>query len=498
MTSLVATADPVTGSVRIDIEQSIQRDLFTRVVASGWGSATTGGAWSVDGGAASDYSVNGTQGLVSLGTVNVARRTVIDLATPHHAASIQVTIAEATALTAPIRAGLFFRYSSSTDNYFASLSLQTNATMTLQIQKTVLGVAGDVTTELTLPWAHTAGLTWNIAVEICGSALMAKAWPTTVSEPDWVLTGSDFDLQGYTNVGTRSILAAGNTNALPVVLTYDNFVGSIGHDLRLYRVTPDGVSTEVRGSPFDTEPTTAAADTGLATFWDNEAPFNTDIFYEVTSGCAGDVVITSNTVNLDAGVDGWIRDPVDPSRNIRLVLSAHAFDHCDGVPEVALTAWLPRGYANASGVFDIVNNARPNTVSMNRKRFESGFQLASKTLEDVDSIEEIIAPGRILLVSLPTAYGFGRPYGSDYITILDVSQNQINTDDYRDPARSWDIPYRLSNAPADTNEGQTGGNGIGGGDATYEALAASVLGTTYATLAASGETYLQVAQGVGY
>ena len=45
MSTLVATTDPTTGTIRIDIEQTQVRDLFTRVVANGWGSATTGQAW---------------------------------------------------------------------------------------------------------------------------------------------------------------------------------------------------------------------------------------------------------------------------------------------------------------------------------------------------------------------------------------------------------------------------------------------------------------------
>jgi hypothetical protein len=65
-------------------------------------------------------------------------------------------------------------------------------------------------------------------------------------------------------------------------------------------------------------------------------------------------------------------------------------------------------------------------------------------------------------------------------------------------SRVWDIPFRLSYAPPDTSEGGTGGNGIGGAGATYDDLAASALGLTYNSLTASGETYLQVAQGVGY
>jgi hypothetical protein len=124
--------------------------------------------------------------------------------------------------------------------------------------------------------------------------------------------------------------------------------------------------------------------------------------------------------------------------------------------------------------------------------------LASKSLTDVDDLEALIAPGTVLMLSLPAAYGFGRPYGSDYITVQDVVQAPVDTDDYQTPFRAWELPFMLSPSPPDTNEGMTGSNGIGGGGATYADMTASVIGASYATTTATGLTYQQLAQGVGY
>jgi hypothetical protein len=99
---------------------------------------------------------------------------------------------------------------------------------------------------------------------------------------------------------------------------------------------------------------------------------------------------------------------------------------------------------------------------------------------------------------LPMVYGWAhRSFGTDYITIFDVNQSLLGVDQ-RGSFRVWTVPFRLSPEPADTSGGGTGGNGVGGGDATYDVLAASVIGATYNSLTAAGFTYTQIAQGTGY
>jgi hypothetical protein len=501
MATLVAAADAATGTVRIDIDQMLVRDLFTRVVANGWGNATTGQAYTTSGGAAGDYSVNGTQGIHSVGAVNSVRSTFLTAsAGPDTIETIQVTIA-VLATGAAIQPSLMIRRTDASNYYFAELSLApTTNVATLKIRKVVLGVTSDVTTTaVTLGQVHAAGATWNISAGICGKTIMAKAWRSTVTEPDWLLTAVDSDLTTGVQAGPRSLLATGNTNGLPVLFTYDNYAVGISQPIRLRRVDSAGNRVEVRGSPGSTTPIAADAtlNPGTATFYDGEVPFDEVTFYELTSNCSLVVEATSNNVTLLSNGDGWLRDPQDPSRNLLIDFSGDPFDYCDESNQIVFGGLGSRGYANASGIYDIIDSQRPSTVSMTRKRYGSTLILISKTLDDIDDIEAIIAPGRILLLSLPVEYGFGRPTGTDYITIDDIPQDTIGVDQ-RLEARTWEFPFRLSHEPGDTHEGGTGGNGLGVPGATYADLAASALGVTYANLAASGETYLQVAQGVGY
>lgn len=497
MSTLLATPDPSTGTVLIDVEQTNVRDLFTRVAASSWGSATTGQAWTNSGGAAGDYSVNGTQGLHTVNTTNVARHSSLTAAAGTDMyVQTQVTI-PALALTQPIQTAVMARFTNTSNYYFAEISLApTTNVATLSIKKNVLGV---VTTlgSVTLDQVHAAAATWNIVLSVCGQVLKAKGWRSTVTEPGWNLTVNDGSLFTGTGAGVRSFLVTGNTNA-SLAFTYDNFVVSVGQPVRLWRVTPNGTRTEVRNSPLNTFPATAAAATAIATVWDNEAPFDIVITYVLTSACSTTVEATSGSVTLLSNGNGWIRDPYNPSANVLLTEEGKVFNECDTTRQITFLRWEPREYAAASGIFPIINAERPRTVAMRRKRYESEMFFSSKTLDDMDLFETIFMPGTVLMLSLPAKYGFGRPYNSDYITVIDLTQYPVDTDNYGTPFREWSVPFFLSDAPVDTGEGQTGGNGIGGGGATYAAITASPLGATYATTIASGETYQQLAQGVGY
>lgn len=495
MTSVVVTPDPTTGTVLVNVEQTLARDLFTRVAASSWGTATTGQTWTNTGGAAGDYSVNGTQGLHTFSSTNTPRQSNISVGSVDHGVWTQVTIAVA-ALTQPIQPSVMLRYTDASNYYFAELSLAPSGAATLAVRKVVGGTTTTLSTSDTLPQSHAAGAVWNIMADVCGTTIRAKAWRSTVGEPNWIISTTDFDLVSGSNAGVRSVLATGNTNG-STVFAYDNFVSWISQPVRLWRVTPDSTRTEVRGSPFYTVAPTAVTGTGTAVIWDGEAPFDTQLRYELTSACNLTPLVTGSGT-LDSNGTGWLRDPQVPANNIQIAFDDTQFNQCDSTRRVELTRWDPRVYANASGIHDVLNDSRVRSVAMTRKRYESGIGLATKTLEDVDALEALCQPGRVIMLSLPASYGFGRPYNSDYIAVLDLVQEPANTDDYTSTSRLWEMPFRLSDSPVDVNEGGTGSNGIGGGGATFGDMTASAIGVTYATTTATGLTYEQLAQGVGY
>ncbi len=495
MTSVTATPDPTTGTVLVQVEQTIGRDTYTRVVAGGWGSLTSGQVWTNTGGAAGDYSVTGTRGQVSNNSLNVARITTWDTGFNDHDTTYTWVTPGVAPAGGDFANAVLTRYTDTSNYYFAHLSIAASQVVTLTIRKRVLGVNTDLVS-ITLPLAHAINRQYNLRMAVCGTTLKAKAWiPASESEPGWLLTTTDFDLTTGTRTGQRSILGSAVSNPLPIAFQFDDLVTIVGETLHLYRVV-DGVRTQVSGSPFGTNAGTAAANSATATLWDGAAPLDTTMSYELTSDCSSTTVASSADVTLDSDGSGWLRDPSDPTLNLRIEMDGF-FDDCIDQDRIVFGGPGNPEYSNASGVFDLVDNPRPNTVSMLRKRYASSLTLTSFSLDDVLNLEDIFASGRVLLLSLPADYGWAiREGGTDYITCGDITQEYLGVDQ-RVVARTWTIPFRLSNPPA-VLPGGDGGNGIGGGGATYDDLAASVIGTTYNSLTASGFTYDQIAAGTGY
>ena len=495
MASIVATPDPTTGSVLVELDRQLVIDDFNRVVALGsWGSTSgPGGAYTLVGGTiATDYQVNGTRGQMILNTTATVRRAFLLSGLTDMDVMVR-TIVPVAPTGAPIDMRVMLR-GVGAEGYVIRLRLNINTTAALSIQyRDPVGNILPLTDEVLIPGLTvTASNDVMIQATISGDLIRARAWDSASAEPQtWLVMARDTRvIAGHVELSAAR--NTGNTNGV-VTVSFDDFsVLASVEPLNLWRVTPDGAQTLVRGSSFFTQ-----NPAGTAVIWDNEAPFDIDIFYVLKSSDSVTATVTSNTVNLTSGGDAWLRDPYDPGKNLIIEVSGDPFDYCDDTPRIMFADLQSKSYDSASGVFEIIDAQRPETVAQVRKRYGSTLYLSSKEAGDVEAIEAIIAGGYPLLLSLPVVYQFGLPTGSDWITVLTVSSDPPGVD-RRLPARNWTLPFRLSDPAADTGTGNTGGNGVGGGDATYNALAASVIGATYNSLTATGFTYDDIAAGVGY
>jgi len=213
--------DVMIGGERMTVEDTDGgfTDTFTRTVSNGWGTADTGAVWSVTGGSALDYSVNGSSGLVSLGVVNERHFTV----TP---AGSDVTIYDSvtvpvTATGASISGGYVARYTDDQNFYLYQILHDTAGTIDLQIVKRVAGSFTTIASASnTIP--YTPNVPTHVRCLCSGSTLAVKIWADGDAEPaEYQLTGTDTEFTSG-QVGTHSTLLTSNTNTLPVVVTYDN------------------------------------------------------------------------------------------------------------------------------------------------------------------------------------------------------------------------------------------------------------------------------------
>ena len=197
-------------------------DRFTRSTSNGWGTAEVGGAWSTSGGAAADYDTNGTVGRHIVGTRNVFRYTSLNatqLADVDVRASVTIPVVPTGAEVNPF---VLARANIATGAYyFARLSVSTASTVQLTLRKRLPAETLLATAPHTLPF--TAGSTYRVRLQIEGSTVRAKAWPSGGIEPvDWEVSATDTSITAAGAVGFGTFVPTANTNALPITITFDD------------------------------------------------------------------------------------------------------------------------------------------------------------------------------------------------------------------------------------------------------------------------------------
>jgi hypothetical protein len=194
-------------------------DTYTRTVASGLGTTDTGELYTSSGGAASDYSVNGTAMQINLTSVSVDRTYSLPITRVNWDIVKTVSINKiptGASMQHQCRARL-----SGNNLYVLTTEFLTGASgVRLVLTKVVAGAS-------TLLGTYTLGTfsaneQVNYRFLLNGTSIRAKLWKTANSEPaGWNLAFTD---AGYTGTGTvlwLETLTAGNLN-FPIVATEDN------------------------------------------------------------------------------------------------------------------------------------------------------------------------------------------------------------------------------------------------------------------------------------
>jgi hypothetical protein len=506
MPSALATVNNQYGAINAVVTYATWWDTFTRTVSSGWGSPDQGtGVYTVafNSGAATNFSVNGTQGQMVASTTSAQNRAIFN---GYVVADIDFLVnfsISGLAVGATMDTDFGFRLVDSSNYVYVRVRLNTDASLTLFITDKVAGVDTILATATVLGITYTANKVLGWRITALGNVIRSRVWDTSVQgEPTKVwniqtVAEVNFIGAGTPGVGGRLITNVNPGGTVPRTWTFDNLYlneyASINANTTLVRVTPDGTRTPVRNSGV-------MASGAQALFWDDEAPLNTTVFYTFGND-ASSIYATGNSNSViitgTGGEIGWLKDPVIPSNDIVLNFSAHPAQLCATGTAISLAALGDETYADSDGEFDLINAARPLITTMVRNDIVSSAVLVSQQLSDITALRAIFASGRPLLLQMLTTYGWAiATYGSDYIHVRDVTMNRPALQDFRHPQRVWNLPFAVCNTPASGQTGQVGSNGIGVGHATYAAMKAS--NSTYAQLKADLITYTSLAQGNGY
>jgi PKD repeat protein len=185
-------------------------DKFARTVASGWGTADQGGAWTTSGGAAS-FSANGTSGQI-VTNIYDTRGAMLNAVSSKNTDTVAKFTVDRTG--AGYSWTMFGRQVGS-DNYSARVRFEAGNTMRVYILRgeTAIGAS------YVLPGTYTAGTELSVRLQVTGTSpttIRAKVWRSADAEPTaWQLSGTDTTaaLQAAGSVGLTAYL--GGTSATP-------------------------------------------------------------------------------------------------------------------------------------------------------------------------------------------------------------------------------------------------------------------------------------------
>lgn len=199
----------------------VLRDLFDRSVSNGWGIGTSGKLWTPDTSVpSSDFSVASGVGQHSLGTINVSRITTTDVSLGNFEATFS-TRSSASASGAHIAGGLVSHYIDMNNHYRWEVWFGTSGSLEVKLRK-VVGGSSVLLVGAAIPVSYTAGGWYHVRCQMVDGQMRMRAWAGT--EPTgWQVTSSDTALAAG-RIGFLSLLGTGNTNTLPVVVSYDNLV----------------------------------------------------------------------------------------------------------------------------------------------------------------------------------------------------------------------------------------------------------------------------------
>lgn len=209
----------------IRVSVNVLKDTFSRTSSDQWGFAETGPAWWVGGGPVADFDVTNGAATHSVTSANALRRSYLrDYLCRDVDVTFTVTLPYADVTGGPITTGIMLRGQDTTNYYLADLIVTTTEAMTLRLWHIEAGVFTFIASQLITDFVYSGQQLW-LRAQVTGDTLRSKVWLASGSEPyGWHLVSSDDSIAGAGWVGVRSDIYTGNTNTLPGVFSYDNFV----------------------------------------------------------------------------------------------------------------------------------------------------------------------------------------------------------------------------------------------------------------------------------
>lgn len=204
------------------LTNNVARDLFARIVANGWGSTTTGDAWSIFS-TASKYATTGSAGTHSCshGDLLTSYLPGVVFADIDVSFTVSLPIANITGdIVWP--GGILLRGQDLNNYIFAAVFVGVDESITITFFDYVAGVYTSIGSSVVIPTVF-AGQTLAMRAQVEDETVRMKVWLAASAEPyAWQASGQTLNFRTAGWVGVQSSVASGNTNTAPLVFSYDN------------------------------------------------------------------------------------------------------------------------------------------------------------------------------------------------------------------------------------------------------------------------------------
>jgi len=220
VTHPVTVTVPAQGAV-------VAADNFSRTLATGWGTADTGGAWTLSG-SSSLFAVDGAAGTISVAAGKAPMAHLAGVSSMNTQLSADVAIDKLPDI-GTVFIGLTGR-GTGTDSYRGSALIGSTGVVRVSVAKVVAGVETALSTATVSGLTYTPGTVLHLKLQVTGTGTTTariKAWTGATEPTAWQVTGTDStaSLQSAGGVGIRGYMSASTTNG-PMSVRLDNLIAT--------------------------------------------------------------------------------------------------------------------------------------------------------------------------------------------------------------------------------------------------------------------------------
>lgn len=210
--------------LRVSVGMAV--DTFSRTVSNGWGTSDTGQLYtfSGSGGTVTSANVNVAAGVgtIALTSTNISRTmTMAGLMLRDVDVSATVTMPFSTVTGASIYPAIIkLRDQGGTNYIYARTVVLTTGVVQLELRQ---GAGSLISSNAAVAGLTYSGQALSLRFQAEGQTFRAKVWDTALGEPyGWSVTANTPLFPDAGLVGVTSWVSSGNTNTLPIVVSYDD------------------------------------------------------------------------------------------------------------------------------------------------------------------------------------------------------------------------------------------------------------------------------------